>query len=444
MGKKNFDVEKFISQILKYRNKSGELLNRNTSGELIYADLDDIVPFLLFFKKDEFVRQQIMLSKKYLIRGLYPLKGLKYIYSWRMDEYVGGVAGYLENNKDLEVQKIFNEQKDFLTFLFKRNYFPGYFNEKYFSNLIYPRGYNVVETVLDSSVFDEEIKFLAIKQLKNFIITNEYFAKEGLFSSKNFARKNKLVAKESNLFHKKFGLFKSSSTYFVLPQPFNFILRMVVQMFPFSRVQFMKDNSNLIFAIIEAYKHTKDVFFKNVLDKWIDSVLRKMYSPDGFIYTYYENGKPYKVSLADNYAFLDILCDYYHFVEKNETYLNVAKSLADYWLGEKLDSGLIAFFPGADYSQLDSQTDFSISLRRVYELTGEEKYKIEGENIYKNILAKHLTKKGLVLLVYGDGTVKDSMVSVKFNLLFLKAHILFGLKNEVYKDSNMCDLMKDR
>jgi len=94
--------------------------------------------------------------------------------------------------------------------------------------------------------------------------------------------------------------------------------------------QFMKINTNFIFALIKAYRLTKNLKYKNAINKWILNVKQKLFR-NGQIYSnwspMYVNKKP--ALLVDQYVLIDILCDYYAFVENDMEHLMFAKELAN-------------------------------------------------------------------------------------------------------------------
>lgn len=442
------NINIFMDNLLKLKNQKGEFKGSITDPNHVYLDFDDIVPFFLYLGYNKEIEQQIELSKKYLYNGFIPLGD--YIYSWRMDEYLGGILSYNNKNED-----ILKSQKIFLNKILNLGYIPAYINIKdnKISKLSFSRGYNIIEVILESNYFDDEIKQKSLTILRNFIDNNKFFQKNHLFLSKyKFNKTNEsesFVGTDIKIMNNRMNMIKDSSSYLNSKVKIkNKILKIMQHNFNISRVQLMKDNSNLIYSIIEAYKFTEDVYFKKILNDWIfKGVIDKMYNKKGFVYTNYEGGKCNGICLAQNFTFLDILLDYYYFIEKDSVILNYAKDIANFWLSQRMKNGLISEQLGSDIDFLDCQTDFSISLKKLSELDNNN-YKKEGIKLYQSILRHHYNKESGLLMIKIDKNNKviDKTISLKYNALFLKAYIIYGTGNDkdIYSNEIMIGLMKDR
>lgn len=443
----SFNVVDFINQILSNKNDRGELVNEKGNPQHIYVDLDDVVPFLLYFDQSEFVKEQILLSRDHVKNGFIDYDG--YIYSWRMDEYMGGVNSYLtENPDDVEVGKIFQNQLNFLSNFQELGYIPTYYDidRNIFSKTIASMGYQLVEVVLESNLIKNNIKDQFLKLLRKFIQHNNYFNKNGLFLNKylkygiTFNPKQRIFGSEI----KEKSSIKDSTYLPGTKSSRTRLLKFLQASIPLSRVQFMKNNTNLAFAIIEAYKYSKDRFYKSVLEKWIDGVMGNLYDRRGFVYKLLDGKRKYAPGLSQSFTFIDILCDAYFFVDNNPIYLQIAEDICNFWLSKKMENGLIPRSPFCNWDNVDEQTDFSVSLEKIAELTGKENYKNEGKTLFDEIQKHHLINNTLVKSIYSNDEILEGNVIIRYHTLFLKSYIIYREGKAIYSDPLIHNLIKDR
>lgn len=215
-----------------------------------------------------------------------------------------------------------------------------------------------------------------------------------------------------------------------------------------SYFQFMEANTNFIFALISAYRLTGEERYRKAIEKWINAVREKLFR-NGMIYgVWYRNGKATNPTLTESFAMIDVLCDTYSFVSKNPEFLDFAGEIADTWLLQQWPNGMFPSVPGGLYDHIDNQTDFSIALQRISELTDEKTYSEAGRHCFLSTLKYHQTEEGYVTSVTKDGKVMPgAVVDPKYNGLLLKGIINWieeekGIK--IYETPDLHDLLKDR
>lgn len=417
---KKFEVSDFIDNILSTKNYRGELGEENH----LFKDFDDIVPFLLYYGKKDDIKKQIDLSRRYLFKGFVPLRS--HLYSWRMDEYMGGILEYYNKTKDKSVLDIIHKQISFLHEIFENNYIPGYVGVKNnnFSPLSFSRGYNITEVCLENEFLNKKLKKKALSILDSFLENNTFFDNNSLFLNKYKFKEDGFHGKTYPLLANKINFIKDSNVYFSNNQVKTFIKKKL-QNSGISRVHFMKDNSNLIYSVIEAYKFTKDEKYKKKIQKWFKGgVLKKMYNEEGFVYSWWEN-RPYGVSLSQNFTFIDIICEYCYFVEKDDNLITCAEKVANFWLKKRMKNGLIPEKIGEEVDFLDCQTDFSISLYRLSKITKNKSYLKAGRELFESIKKHHFKNGFFVNKVNKEGDAIGDNISIKYNVLFLKANLLY-------------------
>lgn len=226
----------------------------------------------------------------------------------------------------------------------------------------------------------------------------------------------------------------------------------IIHSIPNSQMAFFaKGNSNFAYALIAAYQATGNTAYKDALIK-IAKSLESIIGENNYITRPILLGRHidrgtnnYDISLDQNEAVIDLLCDIYFLVDRDESYLRLAERMAEYWIGLRWGNGLVPNLPESDFDHIDNQTDFSVALYRLYDLTGKQRYRKIGREIFDAILKYHYSKKGYVLSVNKEGQICNRHVMIRHNALFLKCFALYGTDNpEIYKNNNLHDLMKDR
>jgi hypothetical protein len=210
----------------------------------------------------------------------------------------------------------------------------------------------------------------------------------------------------------------------------------------------MKNNTNPIFSFLELYKVDRDATIKSDIYKWVEATKKIMSSGKGGLYSSIEltgNNIKMDVDLTSNFAVIDVLCDC-AWVFKEDRFLRMAREIADFWLSlQSSSTGLFPLTPKSKSSYLDSETDMIIALIKLYELTGEVKYKESAEKTFEGILQFHHAKRGYVLSVdINNGKILNPIVKTKFVSLLLKPFILFISGRDIYKTPWLHNLLKDR
>ncbi|MBA7489539.1 hypothetical protein ES702_00073 [subsurface metagenome] len=211
-----------------------------------------------------------------------------------------------------------------------------------------------------------------------------------------------------------------------------------------TKVQLMKDNTNFIFSLIAAYKKTGNLTYKDAIIKWINGIKRNLFR-DGFIFKFWSpHSGPKEIELSQNFSVIDILCDVYWSVNRDKRFLQFAEEIASSWFKVRWDNGLFPRSPDVDFNHLDEQTDFCISLMRLYELTGKHKYRDIAEEAILSVLKYHYTPSGYIMSVNNQGRAVDVTIAPKYNTLLLKALVLFIDGRNIYESGTLSDLMEDR
>lgn len=419
------------------------------SGGTIFLDFDDAAPAFLLCGETEFLEAQVVLADPLLRWGFPTHDGV--LYSWRMDEFLGGLMAIYATHptpsiRERIVQAVRSVIEHFSTAsgLFKGIAIPEL---NLSSTVSFSRGGGLLEVLLDSDDFDSEASATAYKSL-DWWADNPFFTKYGLFPSKWFNKGHLLnkVLMSNPYVPPRGSLFKDSgSSYMSSWRTWQrqLALRFLVWL-PYQRVQLMKDNSNLVFAFIKAFRQSGQLRYAEVVKKWIRSVQGKM-RVDNLICQNWDFRKgAYSPILCQSLAVIDILCDAYAFIDHDVSFLDWAGDVAEAWLKYQWSNGLVPRKPSGHQDHLDEQTDFCVSLLKLAELTGETRWRIAAERIFAGVLKYHRSTPALILSVDAEGHPANEMISTKFNFLFFKAAVAMECVGKIFEDKRIHNFLKDR
>jgi len=145
---------------------------------------------------------------------------------------------------------------------------------------------------------------------------------------------------------------------------------------------------------------------------------------------------------------IDVACDAWWFADRDDTLLQSARKIAETCLTWRWSNGLIPMTPAADRDHLDGQVDFAISLRRLAELTGDERLLDASVSLLLSALTAHETPAGFCTHMGRDGSVMTlpwNTVDPKYNALVLKGLVsLATLDRTIYGSPDLHDMFKDR
>ena len=149
--------------------------------------------------------------------------------------------------------------------------------------------------------------------------------------------------------------------------------------------------------------------------------------------------------LSTNFAILDILCDAVHIFDDEEC-RDLAITITDFFLRfQSPATGLVPDQPGCNRSYIDANTDFSVSLVKMTEITSRNEYRQAGERIINGILKYHSGPFGYYRDVNLDtGEPLENLVETRFCSLLLKALILYRDNLRVYGEGGHWSMFRDR
>lgn len=428
------------------------------SSRTILDNFDDIAPFLSWWGQNDLLLDQVKRLTPAHFDGLLPTGNL--LYSYKIDEYVGGLNAVFEATGEASVRALRDDAIEKCWHYFSDDdvglaEFYDY-DSRSRSPFFSPWSAGLLETFLEIKEQDMAARVSAILDLW---WSHPYVKETGLFpfrgsfdplqdgSERFWAARGRWADEAPILWDRNSGsglrgILKSSRTVSVCR-------RAAWQWTRSGRwSQLMKSNTTPIFLAIELYARTKDVRWRERILRWFEAVRASLVSPDG-VYPTTRKGDDIRVaSLVAGFITIDAACDAWWFVERNEPLLRMAVEIAENCLEWRWENGLIPMTPRADRDHLDGQVDFSISLRRLGELTGNERFMTESVSLLRAAIERHDTGDGYCTHVRRDGSVvvlPANTVDPKYNGLLLKGFLsLCTLDRPIYGDSGLSDLFKDR
>ncbi len=418
------EAQKIISLLKKdFILANGALcINRHYDYKSPYhalPDLGDIVPFLIYFKEFDLVEAQIEALKKNLVRGILiselPAFHIKHLAkSYEYSDLLLGLLDYHLYKNDEASRRLLFTIADKAIEIFN---FSGSFNSFYWPtwNLHFPikdsRDGMMIELFNELHSLSQDKKYLdvAYNIYQQLVKTN---------------------------FYQQHHIFPTFSTNSILPKFSS----------KFSQGKIGKANTNTLFALLSLWVKTKDQNILEIIIQTVEAIRIKVMSKGGVGEVFNPKNKNFKICLTPSFALLDFLCDFYYYHKRVET-IDLAKSIAHYWLDRQAKSGLFPLYDQGQEDFLDSETDMSVALYKLYELTREEKYKNSADACLAGIIKMHGSQNYVMGVDIDNGQVLNPGQKSKFLTLFLKLLILkleSDKGKKIYVDQELFNLLKDR
>ena len=388
-----------------------KVLGKNSEANL-FPDLGDVVLFVEFFGGHHLIEKQIEAYKKSLKEGIlvsqFPTLGIMgFAKSYEYSDLLLGLIDNFTVNPTEENKKLCVENIEKAIEIFR---FDKKINSFYYSTLgwhipiVDTRDSMFVEIFLDAEKVFESPRYGEIAENIYEKITSSYFVK----------RNDLLAAHMPNISGK---------------------------------VVVCKNNTNTLFAWLALYLETGD---KEVLlnTKKLFSALERaaLTEGGGVIMNLRDGQSDTSANLTASCILLDFSCDMFKFTGDARA-LSIAKRIADFWLKQQASTGLFPLKPSSRGSFLDSETDMSVALFKLFELTGDGRYKDAAEKCFRGIWQYHRRDNYPLSVDIESGQIIKNVQRTKFLALFLKLLILLISYEEgktIYGDKNLWNLLRDR
>ena len=462
------NINKIVSDISnnfekRFINKRG-LISRTypISNRSIIDNFDDIIPFLEYFGKKNIIFSQLDLLENISYEKELSMGGV--IYSYKIDEYLGGLNHIFKSLNSIKAKNLLENAiyKTKKYFIYNNNISDIYdIQNKKKSRFYSSWSAGLLETFLeiDTKNFgrNENIK-LVESILKNWI-NDRFYKKYNIFPFRSSTNKIYYCLEYlNNQFNHLCGEFPSRITErdsrlkkYLLDNEIIFKYKILSNRFLNSGhwSQLMKSNTTPVFTMIELYKLTKNEYWRLQVNLWIESAIEKFIDKEFIPYTYwYTSNKKRIPSLVSGFIFIDVLCDAFMFVKKERKWIDIAVKISQKCLSWSWENNLIPMGPHTNFNHIDGQIDFSISIRKLSEIIGDNKLRNHSFTIVEEVLNSHNSEEGFYTHIYKGGGVKyigENTIDPKYNGLLLKGLVHLEEKNKnIYDSEKLIDLFKDR
>lgn len=405
--------EKIISHAEKFLTNADGLFIAGISSDgiksktVVIDDLGDFIPFIGYYNREDLVLRHLhyIEKNKHLI---------KFVRAFSYTDFLFGLHWYARIGIHAELALSLAEyfKEDVLKLFFKNGFssYKYYFTLPFFNSL--DATYIEIWTEFYRSTKKAEYLDNAVK-LSNFLINTDVFKRRGLLSEVIFSNELSFL------------------------DGFNPNKR-------FQSVRIMKNNTSFGFALIDLYKHTRLESVRDAIEMLVDGIEKNAMKEVGVSSHALLNhsARPY---LTPSFAVIDMLCDTYQSLRLNKA-LMLAVKIADFWLQQQSqNTGLFPNEANGSDSYFDSETDMTIALFKLFELTQNQKYFVAAHKTLDGLIKHHIKDSRYVLQVdIQNGKVTDAMEKTKFSLLFLKPFIYLNEGGNIYGNDTLFTLLKDR
>lgn len=389
----------------------------------IYPDLGDIIPFLLYFGEIDFVEKQIESYLSMSTDGLYisefPTFGLNNLA--KTYEYTDLILGL----------------SDYDSFVHSKS-------SSYLLKSTVDSAYRIFDLGSALSSF----YYAPLSQKLPIIDTRDGTFIELLIDLYKKTGDTKHLDAAKNIFEILRGL-SFYTEYGLLP---DFVVTGPLKYFSFfiknktTTVTTCKNNTNTLFGLFALYKVTKRPDVMAMIHRLLDSIKNNLLWHGGVVKDWHVHAIPSNSCLTASFPLIDFLCDLF-FYTHDQKILDFAKAIADFWIGYQGKTGLFPLYTDGRESFLDSETDMTIALQKLAEVSGDKKYQQVAEATYVGIIKYHARKDYVLGVDINTGEIMNPTQRTKFIALFLKLLILkIRLKEGVtiYSDPALWSILRDR
>ena len=422
------------------------------SKRTLFDNFDDIVPFFIYFGETDFLLSQVKIIRKQgeSLISLCAENGV--LVTRNIDEWFGGLHSLWEKTGDRITYGLLKESVEFVLTKVIRNDFlsAAYYPESGYHATYYECwSSGLLETFCEMRAEFPQAFEQAQRILKTWL-QEDYFLKYMLFPYRVFSSPIK-----RNIQKKLLSNFSPIRRYSMPPPPFGrgigYALKAILKKVIFHASnglysQLMKSNSTCAFTLLEFFKATNDNLWSDTLLKWINSAIH-FFCDQGkvFMEVNPKSGVRRDAGITPAFIIVDVLCDTLFFAvdlfkNDKERLLKKAKNILDYHWDNRLENGLLPYHDNGLFAHIDSQVDFAVSLRRYFELSGDEDYKHKSIKLTKRVIDQHYSPDGYYTY---SGEITDNVIDPKYNALLLKGIInLITIDDPIYPD--FYSLFKDR
>lgn len=422
-----------------------------SKGRVIFDNLDDVAPFLIYYGKvDRLIQQLHRIDFDGLMDAL---KQNGVIYPHRIDECVGGLAAIFRASNDQIVKKLLDQLMDWSrNSLFTDNNLLGAtsLNGHTRDFRFISWGGSFLETLLeirDLYPWTTERVVTVMTQWLN----HPFVKKTGMFPFAGsplaiLDTKDKILAFLGRPMKEHPGIAEGTHR-----SRFGVMLRNLRRTLTTSGewVLQMKGNSGPAFCLIALYEAWPNKLWTESLRRWVDQVFASLETPEGIAFSLLPNGQPTPPQVTSGFITIDVVVEGWRAGLLPEDDMQRAGTIANHMLKWQRPDGLYPEHPNSELAHIDNQVDFAISLRRLGEATGNQLYTKEGVELLGRTIELFHTDEGYCTYLDLKGKpfkkFGSSLIDPKYNALLLKGVIALETQNQPLSDNPyLLDLFKDR
>lgn len=398
------------------------------SKDYTIKDLGDYVPFFLYFGYKDFCRQHLSDIVSYTSSGILPpqskLLRIPVSSTYDHSDFILGLLDYLEVENDPEIEACMHKVVDKVNAVYFNSSLPSSFYCSLFNRaipLFDTKDGMFIELFVDLyKKYGDETFLSYAEQLFNTMISIPSYRELGLWPS--------LICHDTwvgRCMGKIGNVRRQTST-----------------------VRLMKNNTNTLYGFLSLFQQTHSEEIKAHILNWVETVMDTMVNDTGMAYNFavMDGGSlsPYEANLTIAFTLIDLFCDCAFFLKETRC-LQYAEKIAGFWMGQQGKTGLFPLHPQKKESYLDSETDMIVALWKLGELSGNRAYFDSSIQAFQGLLNHHKGDRGYYLQVdIESGECTNPMYKTKFIALMLKAFILFSENTQIYQNTFLFNLLRDR
>lgn len=390
----------------------------------IFPDMGDFLPFFIYFGEKDFVEKQIKIFQSLQQDGFWISEHSTWwfknlVKSYEYTDLLYGLLSFYGFKKDSFSQTLLESNVQHAITAFNLCGRPSSFylpkQKKHFP-VLDSRDGMFIELFVDLSDLTGENEYLEIAQnLFKWLIKNDFYERYSIFP--------------------KFSVFGLMG-----------VTAKVLKPEHFNQAEIMKYTTNCLHAFSALYRKTgKEEIYKEIT-KIISSLKKYVINSGGVAKFFIPNQPAGEAFLGSSFSLLDFLCDFYYYFGREED-LILAQEIADFWLVKQGQTGLFPLFASQNYSFIDFETDMSVALSKLFELTNKKIYQTAVEKCLDGIFKHHATKNYILEVDINNGKIINQGQRTKFISLFLKLIILELEKfkgKKIYSNNQLLNLIEDR
>ena len=215
-----------------------------------------------------------------------------------------------------------------------------------------------------------------------------------------------------------------------------------------------KQNTHLMFGLLENYKITKNIRIKKIFDSWILQVDMLFMHPSGIHYGIYDFKRKfaYRLEVIHTISLVELLITAF-LVFKDPKYLVLAENYSKALTGILTIDNLLLLFPFPkddvldpqresikkeyEFYSLDTQIDFSVNLLKLHVLTNNRIYFNVAQKVLNSTLNKFKHGNCYTEMVHKNSGEKWDIVRTKYLGLMLKPFLFL----EMLRKNSANDMM---